>query len=51
MPVAIIGAAFAAFSALMVGLLRALTRRGFPSPASAGRTLDLPVLGAAQRYG
>ncbi len=50
-PVAVIGFAFAAFSALMVGLLRALTRRGFPSPASAGRTLDLPVLGAAGRYG
>lgn len=38
---------FAAFTALCVGLLRIFTRRGFVTPASAGRTLDLPVLAVA----
>ena len=38
---------FAAFSALCAGLLRMFLRPGMPTPASAGRTLDLPVLGAA----
>lgn len=50
-PVAIAGFVFAAFTAMMAGLLRALMRPGFPSPASVGRTLDLPVLGAAGRHG
>ncbi|MGA0545689.1 GumC family protein [Brevundimonas sp. VNH65] len=35
---------FAGFTALCVGLLRVVTRRGYVTPASVGRTLDLPVL-------
>jgi uncharacterized protein involved in exopolysaccharide biosynthesis len=46
-PVLALGLIFAAFSALCAGLLRMFTRPGLPTPASAGRTLDLPVLGAA----
>jgi uncharacterized protein involved in exopolysaccharide biosynthesis len=38
---------FAGFSALCAGLLRMFLRPGLPTPASASRTLDLPVLGAA----
>jgi hypothetical protein len=38
---------FALFTALCVGLLRVFLRPGLPTPAAAGRTLDLPVLGAA----
>lgn len=38
---------FAAFTALCVGLLRIFTRRGFATPASAGRTLEMPVLAVA----
>lgn len=38
---------FAAFSALCAGLLRMFVRPGLPTPASAARTLDLPVLGSA----
>jgi uncharacterized protein involved in exopolysaccharide biosynthesis len=46
-PVLVLALAFAAFSALCAGLLRMFLRPGMPTPASAGRTLDLPVLGAA----
>jgi uncharacterized protein involved in exopolysaccharide biosynthesis len=46
-PVLMLALAFAAFSALCAGLLRMFLRPGMPTPASAGRTLDLPVLGAA----
>ena len=46
-PVLVLALAFAAFSALSAGLLRMFLRPGMPTPASAGRTLDLPVLGAA----
>ena len=38
---------FAGFTALCVGLLRVFSRRGFITPASAGRTLNLPVLAVA----
>ncbi|MBU1539350.1 MAG: chain-length determining protein [Alphaproteobacteria bacterium] len=38
---------FAAFTALCVGLLRVFTRRGYATPASTGRTLDMPVLAVA----
>lgn len=38
---------FAAFTALCVGLLRVFTRRGYVTPGSTGRTLDLPVLAVA----
>jgi uncharacterized protein involved in exopolysaccharide biosynthesis len=46
-PVLALGVVFAAFTALCAGLLRMFLRPGLPTPASAGRTLDLPVLGAA----
>ncbi len=46
-PVLVLALAFAAFSALCAGLLRMFLRPGMPTPASAARTLDLPVLGAA----
>ncbi|MEM5518204.1 Wzz/FepE/Etk N-terminal domain-containing protein [Henriciella sp. AS95] len=46
MPVAALAFLFAAFSALMAGLLYALTRRGFPTAASVERTTGLPVIGA-----
>ncbi len=38
---------FAAFTALCVGLLRVFTRRGYVTPASTGRTLEMPVLAVA----
>lgn len=38
---------FAGFTALCVGLLRIFTRKGFTTPASTGRTLELPVLAVA----
>jgi uncharacterized protein involved in exopolysaccharide biosynthesis len=43
-PVAILGGLLGLFTALCVGLMRIFTREGFPTPASAGRTLELPVL-------
>jgi uncharacterized protein involved in exopolysaccharide biosynthesis len=46
-PVLVMALAFALFSSLCAGLLRMFLRPGLPTPASAGRTLDLPVLGAA----
>jgi len=46
-PVLALGVLFAAFTALCAGLLRMFLRPGLPTPASAGRTLDLPVLGSA----
>ena len=46
-PVLALGVIFAAFTALCAGLLRMFLRPGLPTPASAARTLDLPVLGAA----
>lgn len=38
---------FAGFTALCVGLLRVFTRRGYVTPASTGRTLEMPVLAVA----
>ncbi|WP_291836373.1 chain-length determining protein [Brevundimonas sp.] len=38
---------FAGFTALCVGLLRVFMRRGYVTPASTGRTLDMPVLAVA----
>ena len=38
---------FAGFTALCVGLLRVFTRRGYATPASTGRTLEMPVLAVA----
>lgn len=46
MPVAALAFLFAGFTALMAGLLRALTRQGFPTARSVERTTGLPVLGS-----
>jgi len=46
-PVLVLALIFAAFTAFCAGLLRMFLRPGLPTPASASRTLDLPVLGAA----
>ena len=42
---------FAGFTALCVGLLRVFTRRGFTTPESMSRTLDMPVLAVAPAKG
>jgi uncharacterized protein involved in exopolysaccharide biosynthesis len=47
-PVLVLGAMFAAFTALCAGLLRTFLRPGVGSPVSAARDLDLPVLATAQ---
>ncbi|MEM8616533.1 MAG: lipopolysaccharide biosynthesis protein, partial [Pseudomonadota bacterium] len=49
LPVAVLALLFAGFTALMAGLLRALTREGFASPRSLERTVGLPVIGAIGR--
>ena len=46
-PVLALALLFAGFTALCAGLLRLSLRPGIPTPASAARTLDLPVLGSA----
>ncbi|MDB5439688.1 MAG: hypothetical protein JWM33_2115 [Caulobacteraceae bacterium] len=46
-PVMMLALIFAAFTALMVGLLRIFLKPGLPTPGTAARTLDLPVLGMA----
>ena len=46
-PLMILVFLFAGFTALCAGLIRIFTRRGFATPASAGRTLELPVLAVA----
>jgi uncharacterized protein involved in exopolysaccharide biosynthesis len=46
-PVALLSLVLAAFTALCAGLARGLARPGFATSASAGRTLDLPVLATA----
>ena len=47
-PVFILAFLFAAFTAACVGLGRLFMRKGFPTAASASRTLDLPVLASAR---
>jgi len=47
--VAVLALLFAGFTALMAGLLWALTRPGFASPRPLRRTVGLPVLGAIGR--
>ena len=47
-PLMILAILFAGFTALCAGLLRAFTRRGYPTAASAQRSLDLPVLATAR---
>ena len=49
-PVAVLALLFAGFSALMVGLLWALTREGFASAGSLQRTTGLPVIGSIGRH-
>ena len=46
LPVAALAFLFAGFTALMFGLLRALTRSGFPTARSLERTIGLPVVGS-----
>jgi uncharacterized protein involved in exopolysaccharide biosynthesis len=46
-PVLALAVLFAGFSAFCAGLARVFLRPGIPTPATAGRTLDLPVLGSA----
>jgi uncharacterized protein involved in exopolysaccharide biosynthesis len=50
LPAAILALLFAGFTALMVGLMRALTRNGFATPGAVERTLGLPVLATVQKY-
>lgn len=50
-PVFVLAFLFAGFTALCAGLLRMFLRPGLPTPQSAARTLDLPVLGAAPMKG
>jgi uncharacterized protein involved in exopolysaccharide biosynthesis len=50
LPAAILAFLFAGFTALIVGLMRALTRSGFATPGSVERTLGLPVVAAIQKY-
>lgn len=47
-PVFILAFLFAGFSALCAGLVRMFLRPGLPTPASASRTLNMPVLGTAR---
>jgi uncharacterized protein involved in exopolysaccharide biosynthesis len=46
-PVMVLAILVAAFTALCAGLLRMFLRPGLPTPASAARVLELPVLGSA----
>ena len=50
MPIALITLMLAGIAALAAGLGRGLTRRNFPTPTSAARTLGLPVLAVAPRF-
>ncbi|MEM1035194.1 MAG: GumC family protein [Pseudomonadota bacterium] len=49
-PIAVLALLFAGFTALMIGLLRALTRDGFPTPSALSKTTGLPVLGAVGQH-
>jgi uncharacterized protein involved in exopolysaccharide biosynthesis len=46
-PILAVSFLFAIFSAVCAGTLRVLLRPGLPTPATAARTLELPVLGVA----
>ncbi|MET0294817.1 MAG: lipopolysaccharide biosynthesis protein [Phenylobacterium sp.] len=46
-PLAMLAVLFAVFTALSAGLLRAFLRPGLPTPATASRTLGLPIFGRA----
>ena len=47
LPVLVLTLLFAGATAMAAGLVRLFLRPGLPTPASAARTLDLPVLGVA----
>jgi uncharacterized protein involved in exopolysaccharide biosynthesis len=49
MPIAVITLFLAAILSVAAGLARGLMRRNFPTPESAARTLDAPVLAVAPR--
>ena len=49
MPVIALGLAFALFTALIVGLLRATTRKGFATANSVERTTGIPVIASVRR--
>ena len=49
LPVAILALLFAGFTALLVGIGRALTRQGFATQSSLQRTTGIPVLGSVSR--
>lgn len=49
LPVAILSVLFAGFTALIFGLLSAVSKRGFATPHSLQKTVGLPVLGAVSR--
>ncbi|MEM7460327.1 MAG: Wzz/FepE/Etk N-terminal domain-containing protein [Pseudomonadota bacterium] len=49
LPIAILSVLFAGFTALMFGLFRAYSKRGFATPSSLQKTVGLPVLGAVRR--
>lgn len=48
-PVAALGLLFAMFTALMVGLFRAATRRNFSTASSVERTTGMPVIASVKR--
>lgn len=50
LPAAILALLLAGLAALVVGVMRAMTRSGFATPGSAERTLGLPVLATIQKY-
>ncbi len=50
LPVAVLALLFAGLTALFAGLLRALTRPGFATPASIERTLGLPVVAKVRAH-
>jgi len=49
LPVAALALLFAGFTALMVGLLRAMTREGFSTARSVERTTGLPVIASVAK--
>ncbi|WP_374570862.1 GumC family protein [Phenylobacterium sp.] len=50
-PVAVLALLFAGFTALCAGLVRMYLRPGLPTPRTAARTLQLPVLASARLKG
>jgi len=48
-PVAVLGFLFAAFSALIAGLLRATLRKGFATAGSVERTTGIPVIASVRK--